>query len=132
MEYYRTIGQEEYDKLINGETIVPINDWSKASNTFPKDIKGIYLYNRDDVLENSFYNYMGGDYIVLLDIPDDRIIARGIGTYSTNISDEDGWYGTFDVNESMISEYTIKDVTRIIDIKKDCYYCDDWFYLNER
>ena len=131
MEYYRTIGKEERYKLMRGETIFPINKWDTAFNSFPKDIRGVYLYRRDEILPNSFYNYMGGEYIVILELPDDRIIAKGTGTYNTNIPDEDGWYGIVDVDEFMIEHYSMNDVIRIINIKKECDDNDDWYFLRE-
>lgn len=132
MEYYRTIGKEEHYKLMRGETIFPIKIWTNALNTFPKDIRGIYLYPRDGILPNSFHNYMGGEYIVILELPDDRIIAKGTGSYNSNIPDEDGWYGRItDVDEFMIEHYSMKDVIRIINIKEECDDIDDWYFLRE-
>lgn len=62
MQYYRTIGNAEYEKLIRGETIYPINKWENAKNSFPKNLPGVYLYIRDTdgFMKNTFYNFMGG------------------------------------------------------------------------
>ena len=134
MEYYRTIGNAEYEKLIKGEVIYPINKWENAKNDFPKDLQGVFLYIRDTdgFMKNAFYNFMGGDYIAILDLPDDRIIARGNGCYASNIPDEDGWYGVMtEVNEVMVASYSMADVVRIISVKNECYDGDDFYFLNE-
>ena len=132
MQYYRTIGNSEHEKLIRGEVIYPINKWEHAKNNFPKDLQGVYLYIRDTdgFMKNAFYNFMGGEYIVILDLPDDRIIARGNGWYASNIPDEDGCYGlTTEVDEVMTASYSMSDVIKIISVKNECYDGDDFYWL---
>ena len=134
MEYYRTIGNTEYEKLIKGEVIYPIHEWKNAKNSFPKSLRGVYLYvrNTDDFMKNAFYNFMGGDFIVILDVPDKRIIAHGHGWYASNIPDEDGCYSvTTMAEEAMISSYNLNDVVKIISVKNECYDGDDFFFFNE-
>ena len=66
-------------------------------------------------MKNAFYNFMGGDFIVILDVPDKRIIAHGHGWYASNIPDEDGCYSvTTMAEEAMISSYNLNDVVKII------------------
>lgn len=134
MEYYRIIGNTEYEKLISGEVIYPIHKWENAKNSFPKSLQGVYLYVRDtnNFMKNAFYNFMGGDFIVILDVPDERIIARGHGWYMSNIPDEDGCYSTTTMaEESMITSYSLNDVVKIISIKNECYDGDDFYFFNE-
>lgn len=132
MEYYRTIGNAEYEKLIKGEVIYPIHKWENARNSFSKNLHGVYLYvrNTDNFMKNTFYNFMGGDFIVILDLPDEKIIAHGNGWYASNIPDEDGCYGiTTRVNEAMTDSYSMNDVVKIISVKNECYDGDDFYFL---
>ena len=134
MEYYRTIGNTEHEKLIRGEVIYPIHKWENAKNSFPKNLNGVYVYVRDtdDFMKNVFYNFMGGEYIVILDLPDERIIACGHGWYASNIPDEDGCYGvTTMAKEAMIASYSMKDVIKVISVKNECYDGDDFYFLRE-
>lgn len=131
-KYYRIIGKSEYLALMAGKSIYPLLDYSGSSNTFPKGLMGVYLYYTADTPEGFFYNYIPGEYIVLLDIPDSRIRGTGYGEYQTTIPDEDGYCGGISVNEALAESYSMADVKRIYYIEEECFDMDDFYSLKDK
>ena len=131
-KYYRVIDKLEYSKLLAGETLFPIHNHSTHCNTFPRGSMGIYLYYTADTLEGFFYNYIPGEYIVVLDIPDSRIKGTGCGTYYSSIPDEDGYCGMVSVNEALAESYSMKDVKQVYRIAEDCFDMDDFYSLKDK
>lgn len=122
MIVYRNIGSSELISLFDGKTI-----YGKFSNSCESQNTS----NLDEVLCCFIKKIHWVDkfhkFLVAIEVPEDRILEKGIGTYfaSDKFAKTGVWTGRrgshkYKLEEAYIKSYDIKDVISINDIELKC------------
>lgn len=126
MKLYRYCGQEEINKLMNGETLENNTDWSTIYDTNSKGFC-FFAYNRTNdmrkVITTSLENWLGGivkeEYIIEVEVKKARKAY--------------GFYASGRHTEYNLTSYSLKNVKTIskvvkLDNPKDWLIINDYFY----
>lgn len=112
---YRSIGDEELDLLLNGETIIGRFDSSSEKQTTSNQSNAIYFFEKPYMWSDKYHRFMVEVKIPIKDI------NKSVGTYfaSSDLNDTKIWTGRrgktkYELDEFSIKKYSIKDVNAFI------------------
>lgn len=112
MTLYRFIGKEEYNKLMNGETVYNNTDWSEYADTNSKgfcfmastfkNVNKVLTYKLDDL---GMSGCVSTDYFIVVKVDKARKAW--------------GWYSGGKQAEYNLFQYSLKNVSAIYTFEKD-------------
>ena len=125
MKLYRYCGQEEINKLMNGEILVNNTDWSRIYDTNSKGFC-FFAYNRTNdmkkVISRSLEDWLGGivnaEYIIEIEVDSAK---KSYGFYAS------GYHAEYNLTSYSIEN--VKAISRVVELDvADWTMADGCFY----